>query len=318
MKKCLFGLLALMLALASCPGPQDDEEGGTITISLGANSAARWSGGPPDSNIVAQLTHVIKMWNGNSYNTLYKTIPLSPGATAHSEAGVPLGPMKITIDATLNGYPFAYGEEEFNVAAGPNNPIVRMNRLDYGVVLSADSGATYTFPPTPAGYSSPPSLGVTIWNYAENPTGALTVSSSASFSVSTANINSIARDGSNSFSVTPAAGLTDGNYNGTVTVAGGNGITASFDLSFNVLASDVMITGISAGSTGDILPTAQINDMKDNLTVTVHFSDDTTANLNPGDYTLSGAASFPVGTYTITVNYGGQTDTVAGPAHTPS
>lgn len=53
-----------------------------------------------------------------------------------------------------------------------------------------------------------------------------------------------------------------------------------------------------------------INDIKDYLTVTAHYSDNTSATIPSSNYTLSGELS-NTGANTITVSYGGQTTTVS-------
>jgi uncharacterized membrane protein len=112
--------------------------------------------------------------------------------------------------------------------------------------ISLDPSETYTFPAatyilTPViPYGAQTAKGVTVTNTGNQPTGALTASlsgtDSGSFTLSTTAINSIAVGGFavNAFTVVPNTGLAGGTYTATVTVSGGNGITASFDVSFTV------------------------------------------------------------------------------------
>jgi hypothetical protein len=120
------------------------------------------------------------------------------------------------------------------------------------VVNEKSSGATPTygidlvpeldvFPDADLGYDPQTPISVTISNTGNQPTGDLTVALSGdnhgSFALSTPTIESIDADGSPlSFTVTPNTGLPVGVYTATVTVSGGNGIDASFDVSFEVKA----------------------------------------------------------------------------------
>jgi len=67
------------------------------------------------------------------------------------------------------------------------------------------------------------------------------------------------------------------------------------------------LTSISAVYTqgGTVYDSASLNDLKDDLVVTAHYSDSTTEEIS--NYTLSGTLA--VGTSTVTVSYGGKTTT---------
>jgi len=107
---------------------------------------------------------------------------------------------------------------------------------DYAISLS--QSGTYAFPTRNSDYPTAPTLDVMVENTGINATGDLTVTlggaNSDGFTLSKSTIASIAAGGSDSFTVAPQAGLSDGAYTATVTVSGGNGITASFDVSFCV------------------------------------------------------------------------------------
>ena len=229
-----FFALCSLLFVSSCSNPAGNGKTGTITFSFGANPQARWTGSPPSPTVQGQLAYVIELWNGNSYNNLYKSISLSPGVSGHSERGVPLGGLKVKINATLNGYAFAHGATTLTVVSGTNPASVPMDREDYGIVLSENSGSTYTF-------SAITPLTVTVDNYAENATGLLSVALSgtnaADFTLSPTSITNIASPGTSTFTVTPNTGLAAGTYTATVNVSGGNGISASFDVSFTAVST---------------------------------------------------------------------------------
>lgn len=105
----------------------------------------------------------------------------------------------------------------------------------YGVTLSKTG--KYTFKSAKVGYKKQNAYNVKVTN-AGGPTGKLKVTLSGSgskyFKLSKTTINSIALNGSDSFTVKPAAGLKAGTYKATVKVTGSNKISASFTVSFTV------------------------------------------------------------------------------------
>jgi hypothetical protein len=105
----------------------------------------------------------------------------------------------------------------------------------YGVKLSEWA---YAFPPAAQDYASVEPRSVTAANTGNQPTGELAVSlggrNPAAFTVSAPNLGSVAVGGSAGFGVAPGSGLAPGTYEAVVTVSGGNGISDSFALSFEV------------------------------------------------------------------------------------
>jgi hypothetical protein len=114
----------------------------------------------------------------------------------------------------------------------------------YGISLSRNGGTDistgYTHPFGAVelpDYTAPAALTVTIRNTGTGATGNLTValSNSSAFTLSTTSINSIAANGTTTFTVRPNGGLTTADtYTATVTVSGANGILRSFGVSFTV------------------------------------------------------------------------------------
>ena len=105
--------------------------------------------------------------------------------------------------------------------------------------IAASQTGTYNFPGAAPGYTGTPMpLTVQVTNTGTQPTGALTVTLSGpnagDFTVTPANIASLAAGGTGSFTVGPNAGLAEGTYSATVTVAGPNGVIAIFSVSFIV------------------------------------------------------------------------------------
>jgi hypothetical protein len=107
--------------------------------------------------------------------------------------------------------------------------------------------ADYTFPAALPGYPAQTVKSITITNTGNQPTGPLTAAlggaNAGSFTLSAASISSIPVDGSAAFTVVPKTGLAIGPYTVTVTVSGGNGITANFDAGFTV--TPVAVTGVT-------------------------------------------------------------------------
>ncbi|GHU15591.1 hypothetical protein FACS1894163_02880 [Spirochaetia bacterium] len=120
----------------------------------------------------------------------------------------------------------------------------------YGISLNQTG--THTFPAATAGYGAQTALSVTITNTGNQATGALTATlsgtNSGSFALSTTSISSIVTGGTGSFTVVPKTGLAAGTYTAMVTVSGGNGIAASFDVSFTVTLAPTY--GFSLSQTG--------------------------------------------------------------------
>ena len=121
----------------------------------------------------------------------------------------------------------------------------------YGVSL--DAGTGFAFPAAIAGYGTQTARSVTVTNTGNQATGALTIAKSgtnaASFTVSATNLTDITVGGNDSFTVVPDTGLEAGTYTATITVSGGNSISASLDVSFTVVAA-APVYRISLSETG--------------------------------------------------------------------
>jgi hypothetical protein len=107
---------------------------------------------------------------------------------------------------------------------------------EYGISLIP--AGDYTFIAAEYGYDSPAGYSVVVSNIGNSPTGSLSVSlggdGSYGFSLSRNIINDIAVASSETFVLIPNEGLVPGVYVAMLAVNGGNGIAASFDLSFTV------------------------------------------------------------------------------------
>ncbi|MCL2845503.1 MAG: InlB B-repeat-containing protein [Chitinivibrionia bacterium] len=87
--------------------------------------------------------------------------------------------------------------------------------------------------------AQPQTMSVNVFNTGNQPTGALSITLGGEnadyFTLSATSIPSIGIGDSASFGITPKVGLNAGTYLATITVSGGNGITArSFDITFTV------------------------------------------------------------------------------------
>jgi hypothetical protein len=127
----------------------------------------------------------------------------------------------------------------------------------YGIALGDTGDGLVSFPAATAGYGAQTAKSVTISNTGNQPTGDLTVAlsgtNSGSFTLNKTTITTISVSGTDSFTVVPNTGLGAGTYTATVTVSGGNGITADFDVSFTVNPqhiSAVTVTGLVIPVTG--------------------------------------------------------------------
>jgi len=108
---------------------------------------------------------------------------------------------------------------------------------EFGISLTGN----HTFPAATYGYGAQTAHTATVTNIGTHPTGELTVSvSNTDFTLSATTISSIAVDGNDTFTVTPALGLSIGTHTATVTVSGVSGdasaepFSASFTVSFTV------------------------------------------------------------------------------------
>jgi uncharacterized repeat protein (TIGR02543 family) len=170
--------------------------------------------------------------------------------TVAPKAGLPAGSYTGTITVGGGNIPSAGFDVSFTVAAA-----------SYGISLS-ETG-TYTFPAAFAGYGAPALAerikSISVTNTGNQATGALTIAKSepnnaTNFTVSETGIESIPNGGTGGFTVVPNAALPAraAAYTATITVSGGNSITASFIVSFTVNASGatpyaIELDGVTGG-----------------------------------------------------------------------
>ena len=155
-----------------------------------------------------------------------------------------VGTTSAVITGTMLSYTAA-GTATITATAAENNDFLSATTT---FTLTVANAPTYTISLSPAtdrnfgmaviGYGTQTPHIVTINNEGNQATGDLTVALSgtnaSSFTLSTSSISSIAVGGDSTFTVVPNIGLAVGTYLSTVTVSGGNGISESFNVSFEV------------------------------------------------------------------------------------
>ena len=104
--------------------------------------------------------------------------------------------------------------------------------------ISLSEAGSYSFPSAKQGYGAQTARTITVLNTGNQATGALSVALSGanagSFTLSATSLASINANATRTFTVRPNTSLAPGTYTATVTVTGGNGIAAGFDVEFNV------------------------------------------------------------------------------------
>jgi uncharacterized membrane protein len=230
------------------------------------------------------------------YNSNFSTFTVAP------KTGLTAGTYTATVTVSGGNDISAQFDVSFTVYA------------NYGISLSQTN--TYYFTAI-QGYSPQDPLTVTVTNTGDQETGALAIALSGanadSFELSTTSLTSIAGYNSNStFTVAPETGLTAGTYTATVTVSGGNDISAQFDVSFTVVTYSISLD-ISGTYTFDNAVRGYSSQPSKTVAVT------NTGSRGPGDLTiaLSGtnASSFGLsttsmylyggtGTFTVRPNWG--------------
>lgn len=179
------------------------------------------------------------------------------GATVNGSTLSATAAGTVTVTATItNGLTASSNYTQdftITVSAAEPSPV-------YGISLTPSGN--HTFAEAAAGYGEQMALTITVANTGNQATGKLTVAlsgtDSGSFTLSKTSIESIAANGSDIFTVVPNIGLTAGTYTATVTVSGGNSISQSFNVSFNVKAQEpagtaptITTTSLSGGTVGE-------------------------------------------------------------------
>jgi hypothetical protein len=168
--------------------------------------------------------------SGNTVNSI--AVESSASFSVAPKGGLPAGDYAATVTVSGgNGIGKSFG---VNFTVNPLQP-------EYGIALSDAGGrpvTAHTFPSRTEGGKEPAPFGVTVTNTGDAPTGNLTVALSGTgaddFSISRKTVDSLSVGDGADFTVAPKAGLPAGDYAAAVTVSGGNGIEAGFNVSFKV------------------------------------------------------------------------------------
>jgi methionine-rich copper-binding protein CopC len=235
-------LMALALGLAiGCDqgGGEEDEQHAEESVTyVGATDE-----GTPVELFIEGDTYTVKagedvVSRGTATKTADGTWTLQPeggGDSFTAKAGEDSLTIEGPITDTLDGEDL---HELYPVEKEPPSDV----EADCRVSLSV--AAIHVFPAQTEGYEKADveTLTVTVTNGGSQKTGKLTVAlsgtDSESFTLSKKTITNIAVDGTTTFTVRPALDLEAGTYAAKVTVSGGNGISASFNVRFTVNKAD--------------------------------------------------------------------------------
>ncbi|WP_461257931.1 YDG domain-containing protein [Treponema sp. R80B11-R83G3] len=205
-----------------------------ITKASGASVTAPTVNGTPTSDTITVNAASLQTATGQSIEYAISTASNGTGLSAWQSGTTFSG---LTANTTYFVYARSASNENYNegvpnVSAG----ITTVESPTYGISLS--TSGTYIFTAVEYGYGAQSPLTVTVTNTGNQATGALDIAlsgaNSGSFTLLKTSITTIATGGSDTFTVSPATGLDLETYTATVTISGGNGITASFGISFTV------------------------------------------------------------------------------------
>ena len=202
------------------------------TVGYAAQTAKTVTVSNTGNNATGALTVALSGNNASSF-TLSKTsiadIAVSGNDTFTVVPNTGLAAGTYTATVTVSGGNSITASFDVSFTVNPAAPT-------YSIALSPSG--TQTFTAATVGYGAQSAKTITVNNTGTGATGALTVALSgnnaSSFTLSKTSIADIAVSGNDTFTVVPNTGLAAGTYTATVTVSGGNSITASFNVSFTV------------------------------------------------------------------------------------
>jgi uncharacterized repeat protein (TIGR02543 family) len=252
----LAGMIAA-LAITGCPGPNNP----VYSISLDTTGTYTFAGA--NLGYEAQAARTVTVTNTGNQATGALTIGKSganAGSFTVSKAGIAsIGAGASDTFTVAPNTGLTAGTYAAVITVGGGNGISESFNLSFTVsdpgtpvyAITLSETGTYAFPGAYSGYGAQTARTVTVTNAGNQATGALTIGKSgtnaADFTVSATGIADIAVAGSDTFTVAPNTGLAAGTHTATITVSGGNGIAASFNLSFTVIAP---VYSVSLSETG--------------------------------------------------------------------
>lgn len=123
--------------------------------------------------------------------------------------------------------------------------LIATDFIQSNISIALDQNEKYNFGEAAVGYTAP-TKNVTITNTGDADTGSLNIALSGTdsdkFNLDKKSSEGIAVNGEETFTVSPNAGLSNGTYKATVTVSGPNIVSQSFDVTFTVKASDILVS----------------------------------------------------------------------------
>jgi uncharacterized membrane protein len=343
----LAGMMAAALAITGCPSPT----GGQTTYSISLDQTGDYAFSEATLGYGAQTEKTVTVRNTGNQATGTLTIEKSganPGSFTVSKAS--LNSIAAGGNDSFTVVPaaaLAAGTYTATITVSGGNSISASLNLSFTVTATAygiglSQTGTYAFPGAAPGYDAPNALTITVNNTGTQATGALTIAMSGadpgSFTVSKASLNSIAAGGNDSFTVVPVTGLAAETYAATITVSGGNGISAGFNVSFAVTVpvdygialSEIgtyAFLGAVPGYEAQSPQTVTVNNIGTNATGALTIAK---SGAEPGSFAVStnslnsiaagGNDSFTVvpvtglaeGTYTATITVSGENEITAG------
>ena len=232
--------------------------------------------GVPDAAIVGRpliLSGTVAPANATN-RTIVWTVQNAGGTGATIEGNVlsstTVGTVIIRATITNGTTTSSNYTKDFNITV---NPVPA-----YDITLSATglTDGSYSFDNAPFAYTTAPSLTVTVTNTGNQPTGNLNVALSGAnagnFTLTGTPLSSIINtNDTTTFTVAPNIGLGVETYSATITVSGGNNISASFNVSFTVSVAPITEAAIDITAPvfmAEPATTASITTDSPNFTIT--------------------------------------------------
>jgi len=267
---------------------------GTLTINKATGAAVGTptvNGSPTHNSITVNAVSLLTS-TGQSIEYAITTGTSEPTSGWQSETTF----TGLSANTTYRVYARSVSNDNYNIgAASVSTAITTAATPSYSISL--DKSGTHTFTAADYGYSTAPSLTVTVTNTGNQATGALTIAKSgadaSSFTLSKTSITNITTSGAtDTFTVVPNTGLAVGTYTATVTVSGSNSISAAFNVSFTVsnatpTAGDFNISNLTQTAGGVTAVTITPKAGKSTGSITIYYNGSTTIPQTTGTYPVT-------------------------------
>jgi uncharacterized repeat protein (TIGR02543 family) len=241
----LAGMMAAMLLVTGCPNPTSDDP--VYSIGLEPTGSVVFTGATV--GYPTQTARTVTVTNTGNQDTGELAIVKSGANPNRFTVSKPEGLASIAAGGTdtftvVPNRSLAAGtytatitvSGEHDISASFSVSFTVSPQAAYSIALSKTG--THNFPPAIVNYPAQTAETVTITNTGNQSTGSLTIAklgtNAASFTVSKTSAADLAANGTDTFTVVPATGLAVGSYSATITVSGGNDLSASLNVSFRV------------------------------------------------------------------------------------